>query len=51
LRNKGNKFYQNVHGNVFRVKDNSKKKKKIMLMKKRRTASIRSASLTSTTAV
>jgi len=36
LRNKGNKFYKNTNGNIFRMKSNSKKKKKNALMKKMR---------------
>jgi hypothetical protein len=37
LRNKGNRFYQNTHGVIFRTKTNDKKeKKKIALMKKSR---------------
>jgi hypothetical protein len=34
LRNKGNKYYQNTHGNVFKRKTNDKNRKKKILMKK-----------------
>ena len=34
MRNKGNKYYQNTHGNVFKRKTNNKRRKKNVLMKK-----------------
>jgi hypothetical protein len=35
LKNKGNKSYQNTHGDVFKTKTNAKKqRKKVVLMKK-----------------
>jgi hypothetical protein len=40
LRNKGNKYYQNAHGNIFRKKTNTKLSKKKQLLKRMRTPKI-----------
>jgi hypothetical protein len=43
LRNKGNKFYQNTHGTVLRVKTKAKRIKRMTLLKRQRKPKVKTA--------